>query len=237
MNTQIITNAIQVIGQLSSQVLRQKLESRIFEEGKETKISDLDPSMGIELPDIESMFSSTPSIKATIVENRPVPAAPEILQLPAATDDRETNKSTATPTGCIPCALGHVGTANNAIQESIRFARKGGLADPEAILRYNTALDELNGMERLDMTPDMLINLPPWEKKIAEQTLDFSRDTRHKIERLRSFDELEKLAAEMRKHRLELGNTWYTQKLSAVATASPEESLVENSIDHDESTC
>lgn len=116
-------------------------------------------------------------------------------------------------TGCVPCALGHLGTCTGLLNEAMRFARSDGLDSTEVITRANMCLDELNAMERVDLRPEMIANLPDWEKKIANKALDQSRATRHGLEGLSSIDGLEKAAADMQSARQEIGVSWFKQKI------------------------
>ena len=130
------------------------------------------------------------------------------------------NKATEIATGCLPCALGHLGTCTGLLNESMRFAYKNGLASPETIDRVNMCLDELNAMERVDLRPEMIAQLPEWEKKLANKALLASRDIRHKIEGLASVETLEELAANTQTVRTEIGRSWFQEKMKKL---SPED--------------
>ncbi len=130
-------------------------------------------------------------------------------------------RATAIATGCVPCALGHVGTGSGLINEAVRFAGDD-ITDPEIILRVNQTLDELNSMERVDLRPEMIVNLPPWERELAEETLKMSRATRHDLEALSSVEELKQVAARLQKHRNDLGIRWYQSKAKERQAAKEE---------------
>lgn len=124
------------------------------------------------------------------------------------------SKATEVATGCIPCALGHFGTCSGLLNESMRFAYKDGLANDEVIRRTLGCLDELNTMEREDLRPEMITQLDAFDKELAMKALQASRDTRHKLESIKSVEELESLAAATQTIRNDVGTTWMKRRLS-----------------------
>lgn len=125
-----------------------------------------------------------------------------------------TQKATAIATGCIPCSLGHIGTCTGLLNEAMRFARKDGVGADEVIERVNMCLDELNALERVDLRPEMIQELPPWEKDLAEQALALSRSLRHDLEGISDVDTLEIVAAHTQTSRQEIGRVWFKERLS-----------------------
>ena len=147
-------------------------------------------------------------------KEQPVPAAsapdPVISQeIPADSASLE-KKATSIKTGCIPCSLGHLGGCSSMLNEAMRFARKDGMLSNEVIDRVGQCLDELNGLERMDLRPEMIHALPAWEKELAIKALEQSRDTRHRLESVKSMtvDELEGIAADLQKTRLSIFRDW-----------------------------
>jgi len=126
-------------------------------------------------------------------EVEPVP----VRQSPIAIVEREVEpeKATAIATGCIPCAIGHLGTCSGLLNEAMRFAGKDGMTSDEVIDRVGICLNELNAMERVDLRPEMIVNLPEWERKLVDQVLLASRNTRHQLEAMESVEILEEAAA------------------------------------------
>jgi len=122
--------------------------------------------------------------------------------------------------GCIPCAIGHVGTCSGVLNEAMRFAKKDGMNHHEVIDRVNMCLDELNAMERIDLRPELTVNLSPWEKELADKALVASRSIRHGLEGLSSVADLERMAAITQSTRQEVGRAWFKNRL---ANMSPEE--------------
>lgn len=109
--------------------------------------------------------------------------------------DELQSKASATDTGCVPCAIGHFSTCSGLINEAMRFARDDGVESNEVIDRVGMCLEELNSMERVDLRSELIVNLPEWEKELANEALAASRKTRHFLESLRSVKELETVAA------------------------------------------
>ncbi len=157
----------------------------------------------------------------------PAPAAQaestsQIEVLTAQAEARKSNfKATAVATGCLPCSLGHVGTCSGLLNEAMRFARKDGIGE-EVIDRVGMCLDELNTMERVDLRPQMIEDLPKWEKDIALEVLKESRTLRHGLESIKSADDLEHLAAQTQTARQELGRKYFSAKMDTMSEISPE---------------
>lgn len=114
---------------------------------------------------------------------------------------------------CLPCSSDHFSTVSGALSEALRFARTGGVRHPEVMRRLGLAKDELNVMERIDLSPENLVQLEGKEKKLAEWGLNASRELRHKITAIRSPEDLENVAADVAEIR-----TKFMRELWDVAT-------------------
>lgn len=123
--------------------------------------------------------------------------------------EQKTADATGIKKGCIPCALGHVGTCTGLLDEALRFARSEGMENPTTIDRMNKCLDELNTMERGDLTQDQIKLLPKWQQDLAEEVLLASRKTRHQIEDCFDLDSLKGLTADVAQVRGNLGQEYY----------------------------
>ena len=120
-------------------------------------------------------------------------------------------------TSCVGCAIGHLATVAGLLKEAVRFTKEG-MDSPNIVDRLNTCLDELNAMERVDLIPNKIADLPEWEKDLAHRALDISRETRHYIEAgISSGDELERISAGLINERQAIGNAWLQQKLRALS--------------------
>lgn len=134
----------------------------------------------------------------------------------------EENKATAIPTGCIPCSLGHVGTCTGLLNEATRFARgPEGAQSGEVIDRVNMCLDELNSLEREDLRPEKVTQLKGWERDLAEQILETSRATRHKLEDVTNLNTrgLEEIAGSTQTLRQDIGRKWFQNKIANLSQA------------------
>jgi len=98
-------------------------------------------------------------------------------------------------TACVACSNDHFSTTSGMLNEALRF-KKEGMNSWEIQRRIGIALDELNSMERGDLHADQIAGLKGKEKQLANEAKDASRDLRHKINAIHSFEDLEKVAAE-----------------------------------------
>lgn len=137
---------------------------------------------------------------------------------PPANPPSNSSEARDIATGCLPCALGHFGTCSGLLNEAMRFARKDGLNSNEVIDRVNMCLDELNAMERVDLRPELIANLPQEEKGIANRALSESRGLRHQLEGMSSVEELEQSAAQTQTTRKEIGRAWFNYRQSGVGS-------------------
>jgi len=137
-------------------------------------------------------------------------------------------KATGIATGCIPCSIGHLGTCSGLLNEAMRFARKDGVQSDEVIKRVNMCLDELNALERVDLRPEMIHDLPDWEKPMAEKALDLSRSLRHDLEQVPDLSMLEGISAKTQTTRNEIGKSWFKERFTRM---TPEQQrLVEDKL-------
>jgi len=129
-------------------------------------------------------------------------------------------KATEVATGCVPCAIGHLGTGSGVLNEAVRFAKTDGMSSNEVIDRVGMCLDELNAMERIDLRPEMINNLPEWEKELADEVLIASRSIRHSLEALETAKSLEEAAGTMQTLRTHIWREWIKRKMKNL---TPEE--------------
>ena len=132
-------------------------------------------------------------------------------------------KATATATGCLPCAIGHLGTCSGLLNEATRFARKDGIGNDEVIDRMNMCLDELNTFERVDLRPEMIDSLPENERDMARQALDASRDIRHILEGIEDSSGLEHADAERQRVRMDIGKQYLKDRIAKLTPEKKEQ--------------
>lgn len=126
-------------------------------------------------------------------------------------------------TGCIPCSLGHFNTCSGLMNEAVRFAGKG-MDSPEVVDRINMCLEETNALERVDLRPAMIKQLSEeWEQDLAKEALVFSRDIRHKLEGVRSSDDLIDAAAALQTKKQQIARKWFGHKLQNLTPEDQEE--------------
>jgi len=84
-------------------------------------------------------------------------------------------------TVCNLCSSEHFSQVSGDLAEAMRFARDKGLKHPEVIKRVEHARQELNEMERYDLSSATMETLSLAERKLAEWALPKSRNLRHMI--------------------------------------------------------
>jgi hypothetical protein len=220
MNTNILAVLIQEGSRLASEILRHK------NPGSQSNEVSLEQFLTESDARFEPYFKSQ-SEPLKIETKQPIKVSPQpvsAIQI-NVTEQKQSpvenkasaieNKASAIATGCVPCALGHVGTCTGLLNESIRFSHSpDGLASPEVIDRVGMCLDELNAMERVDLRPEMTSQLTGWEKELVDKTLTESRNLRHRLENLQSIEDLEQAAAITQEKRKEIGRGWFQNKLT-----------------------
>jgi hypothetical protein len=155
----------------------------------------------------DAFKSKSPSQPSEIAE-------PELTENQGNTQEVPKAQADDVQKGCLPCAIGHFGTCSGLMEEALRFGRKDGINSDEVISRINICLDQLNAMERVDLRPEMIVNLPDWEKELVHKTLNVSRDTRHALENISSLDELENVSGNIQAARQEIGKAWFKKRLA-----------------------
>jgi len=107
------------------------------------------------------------------------------------------------------CSRDHFSTVSGALNEAIRFSRDEGVSHPEVMRRIGTSLDELNSLERWDLSSENIERLKGTEKKLAEWGLKKSRDLRHMITSVKNHEDLEHVSAEASRIRTDfMTNLW-----------------------------
>ena len=185
---------------------------------------------------IALFFQEGGKLVTELIRNRPFKRPETVEQRPVAVEEQlpeatlEEGKASSIEVGCVPCAIGHLGTCSGLMNEAMRFAKTNGVGAGEVIDRVNMCLDELNAMERVDLRPEMIINLPEWEKELANKALTESRATRHSLEGLSSAEELEKVAATIQTARTSIGRKWFKERLARMPKEEKEK-LAERAIE------
>ena len=157
-------------------------------------------------PDSEGNREISPALMAT--------EAPE-PETPAST------KSEDIATACVACALGHFSRSAGALNEAMRFKGEG-MTSNEILDRIASVLEELNALERFDLTPEKLQRTPKWEREIAEEALLHSRQLRHRLEGIQSIEELEQAAAETAAFYKKMNREWYKGRFRNLGTEKAE---------------
>lgn len=99
-------------------------------------------------------------------------------------------------TSCVLCTRAHLATVSASLKEAIRFARSNGIEDENVSARLNTAEEEINVLERFDLSPEQVENSPPEDKQLIQEFQPKIRRLRQNIVMIDNVDSLEKTAAE-----------------------------------------
>jgi len=125
-----------------------------------------------------------------------------------STIQQPTKSPKTVATACVPCALGHFSTSAGLLNEIARF-KGDGVASDEVLDRVAKVQAEQNALERVDLTPENIQALPPWEKELAEDALSQSRKLRHSIESFTSITQLNQAAADTSSFYKDLNRKWF----------------------------
>lgn len=118
---------------------------------------------------------------------------------------------------CVVCAIGHFSTSSKFLNEAVRF-KKDGLASPQILDDIAEAIGEQNALERIDLTPAKIESLPDWEKEMAENALEKSRELRHRLETVQSVDELQSIAVDTEEFFRYLNREWASKRIENCPT-------------------
>lgn len=207
---------------------------------------DPPPSVKFKLPEIfydsepkktdknkQKMLRLVESGVKTAVLEAPVSEEEEPVEELEFTETVKDGAATNIQTGCIPCAMGHFSTCTSLINEAVRFAHADGVASDEVIDRVGMCLQELNGMERVDLRPEMIVQLQGEERKLAQHVLNSSRGLRHQLESLKTVEALEEAAAKASENTKLVNRTY--MRLNIPTEKVEEEASVEeeNTVEYD----
>lgn len=152
-----------------------------------------------------------------------------VIERPPEVTEAGEGKASSVEAGCVPCAVGHFSTCSGLLNEAMRFAKKDGVESSEVIDRVGMCTDELNALERVDLRPELMTDLPDWEKELANKSLLLSREMRHNLEELTTVDGLEKIAASTQTARTDIGRKWFKERLARMPKEEKEK-LAEKAI-------
>ena len=135
---------------------------------------------------------------AVSVTEAPVPSP----ATPAPASGSSGSSDSSVSTACIACTTAHLAATAAILEEAVRFARgdERGPEHPEALRRVQTALMEITNLEREDLRPDKVHDLPPDEREMVRKYLPQIRALRQQIATgIRDTESLEGVAASAEK--------------------------------------
>jgi hypothetical protein len=140
-----------------------------------------------------------PQITLNQASESVIPAAVETIPAPVIMPGNvSTEKGNVREVGtaCMACSRSHLSTVSGALNEALRFARDEGMSSPEVQKRILMGEDEINIMERIDLSAESLQTSPPEEADAARQYLPKIRKLRQRIGQIDSVDKLEQAASD-----------------------------------------
>jgi len=165
------------------------------------------------VPSYERVAKLREGLKQLLEEAKELPTltAPETVSIEKAPSPQsDVSKGVA----CIPCASDHFSTVAGLISdEAVRMARRSGVQDEEVVRRILRASDQLNAMEREDLSVEKIAGLPPWEKELAVLAQKEGAKIRHKLNEVKSVADLEAVATEVLAAREKIGSEYFKRKL------------------------
>jgi len=162
---------------------------------------------------------------ATITAPQTANKAPPEQKTNATSPEPESSvKQEEVATACVPCALGHFSTTAGLLTEAVRF-KEEGITSNEVVDRIAKILQELNALERVDLTPEKIRSAPDWERDLAEEALQQSRGLRHRLETIKGIGELEAADADTEGYYRSLNRKWWKLRFAKTGKTEPEMTL------------
>ena len=124
------------------------------------------------------------------------------------------------------CSTGHLTTCAGLLNEAMRFVRTEGVGSDQVLEDTNGCLMELNALERIDMSPEKIAQLPPWEKELALEVLALSKETRYGLEGMRTPEDLERVTDNLQPRQREILKKWFRHKIGSM-TPQDQRKIVE----------
>jgi len=175
------------------------------------------PSISVDMPTVADLEADVRGIYASEPRESTIGISEVPRSLPESSE-----KATAIATGCIPCSVNHLGTCSGLLNEAMRFARSNGVQSEEVIDRVGMCMDEIAALIRVDLRPEMTVNLSSKDKELADEILVASRNIVHKLEGINNVADLEQIAAETQGLRRRIGKEWFQQRLSQMSSVANE---------------
>jgi len=159
-----------------------------------------------------------PPIEAPLSQNKAVSASVATITTQEAESAAEKEDIAI---ACVACAVNHFSTSAGLLNEAVRF-KKDGITSNEIIDRVAKVLEEQNALERVDLTPEKMRSSPEWERDIAEAALQQSRSLRHRLETIKTIEDLEQAAADTETYYRKLNRTWWKGRFANLGSDKAE---------------
>ncbi len=170
---------------------------------------------------LQSLPSQSEESSVAVATSPPSQNPASVSSNPTVHTSDATSSEVSEGVACVSCCSDHFSTCAGLLSdEAMRMVRRKGLNDSEVIGRILHCSDQLNAMERDDLSAEKIAGLPGWEKEIAIYAQNKGAEIRHMLNGVTSVDELERAAIEVKKARDEIGTKWHKGRL---AHMGPEE--------------
>ena len=126
----------------------------------------------------------------------PIKTESPVINIAPKTIISKPQKEEDVSTSCMSCSRSHLSTVSGALNEALRFARDEGMGSTQVQKRLMKAEDEINVMERFDLSAEAIQNSPEKEQELARAYLPRIRKLRQEIGQTASVEALEKTSAE-----------------------------------------
>jgi hypothetical protein len=176
-----------------------------------------------DIPNVEDLEAEVEKLRASeSAENPPEIAEPTSkietggkTHSAVSEDISVANQVISSGTACIPCCIDHYSTCAGLISdEAIRMVRRQGIENQEIINRILSCRSQLNAMEREDLSVEKIAELPDWEKEIAILAQNESAVIRHKLSEVKSVEDLESVAIQIKNDYKEIGRSWLKGRIA-----------------------
>ncbi|MBW2559609.1 MAG: hypothetical protein JRE40_02015 [Deltaproteobacteria bacterium] len=163
---------------------------------------------------LERLYPKTELSPKEAVKLEAAHKAMEAVEQEMESQKKVKEEAVARGTACLPCTVDHLSTCAGLLSdEAVRMAHRNGLNDLEVQRRIMACSDQLNAMEREDLSIEKIAGLPKEEKEIALYAQNKSAEIRHMINGINSIEDLENIALEVKQTRNKVGSDYLKVRL------------------------
>lgn len=132
----------------------------------------------------------------TVAKNAGIPSQAKV-DIPTRSEGNRPQEVLRGKNTCIPCSIDHTSAACGELNESLRFARRVGIANSEVHWGIAKAEEELNTMERGDLAAEKIAQLPAKQRELVSWLAAQSKSLRDNLKEIHTVSDLEKVTSDM----------------------------------------